>query len=128
MRHLLYKEPNIQREADKLAQLLSEHETIIRYHELERKVQTSSYLEKLTEDIKSAQKEAANYAYYGKRMAEKEADGRIEQLTKQFDQHPIVVAYRKQLLEANDLLHHLTKMLQDEINNWIEEEDNASKN
>lgn len=113
MRHLLHKEPNIQREADKLAQLLSEHETIIRYHELERKVQTSSYLEKLTEDIKSAQKEA---------------NGRVEQLTKQFDQHPIVVAYRKQLLEANDLLHHLTKMLQDEINNWIEEEDNASKN
>ena len=36
--------------------------------------------------------------------------------------------YFEQLLEANDLLHHLTKMLQDEINNWIEEEDNASKN
>ncbi len=45
-----------------------------------------------------------------------------------FDQQPIVVAYRKQLSEANDLLQHLTSMLQDEINEWIEEEDHASKN
>lgn len=40
----------------------------------------------------------------------------------EFDQHPLVVAYRKQLLEADDLLHHLTTMIQEEINGQIEEE------
>ncbi len=47
---------------------------------------------------------------------------------KEFDQHPLVVAYREQLLEADDLLHHLTTMIQEEINGQIEEEKHASKN
>lgn len=46
---------------------------------------------------------------------------------KEFDQHPLVIAYRKQLLEADDLLHHLTTMIQEEINGQIEEEKHASK-
>ncbi|MGX7174201.1 YlbF family regulator [Enterococcus ratti] len=124
----MQKEPNIQKEVEKLAQLLSEHETIVRYKELEQKVQNNRYLEQLMETIKTAQKEAANFSYYGKFAAEKETVRRIEQLTKTFDRHPIVAAYRKQLIEANELLHHLTNMLQDEINEWIEEEGNASKN
>jgi DNA mismatch repair protein MutS len=33
-------------------------------------------------------------------------------LTKEFDQHPLVIAYREQLYEANDLLQHLTTMIQ----------------
>ncbi|MBF8807242.1 MAG: YlbF family regulator [Enterococcus lacertideformus] len=107
----MQKEPNIQREAKKLAQLLSKHETIVRYKELEQKVQNNHHLNQLTEAIKVAQKEAVNCAHYGKKVAEKEANSRVEQL-----------------IEANDLLHHLTGMLQDEINEWIEEEDNASKN
>jgi cell fate (sporulation/competence/biofilm development) regulator YmcA (YheA/YmcA/DUF963 family) len=128
VRDFVQKEPSIQREVAKLAQLLSEHETIIRYKELEQKIQNNHYLTQLTEAIKTAQKNAVNFAHYGKKNAEKEAISRIDQLTKMFDQQPIVVAYRKQLSEANDLLQHLTSMLQDEINEWIEEEDHASKN
>lgn len=128
MGDFVQKEPNIQREANKLAQLLSEHETIVRYKELEQKIQSNQYLNQLTEAIKTAQKEAVNFAHYGKKVAEKEANARIEQLTNLVDQQPIVVSYRKQLREANDLLHHLTNLLQDEINEWIEEEDHASKN
>ena len=49
-------------------------------------------------------------------------------MTETMDQHPLVWAYRHQLVEANDLLQHLTKMIQEEINEWIEEEEHASKN
>lgn len=103
---------------------LSLNEVIIRYKELEMKVQQNHYLTQLTEEIQKAQKEAVNFAHYGK----KEAIARANELTETMDQHPLVLAYRHQLVEANDLLQHLTKMIQEEINEWIEEEEHASKN
>ncbi|HFJ6516694.1 TPA: hypothetical protein ACGVHS_001274 [Enterococcus faecium] len=101
----LQKEPEIQKEVRKLTKLLRENETIIRYKELEEKIQQNQYLAELREKIKQA-----------------------DQFMQEFDQHPLVVAYRKQLLEADDLLHHLTTMIQEEINGQIEEEKHASKN
>ncbi len=124
----MLEESNIQKEADKLMELLSKNEVITRYKELEMKVQKNHQLIQLTEQIKEAQKEAVNFAYYGKNEAEKEAIARAKQLTETMDQHPLVLAYRHQLVEANDLLQHLTKMIQEEINEWIEEENHASKN
>ncbi|EOH91400.1 hypothetical protein EVI01_11530 [Enterococcus villorum] len=67
----MQKEPSIQREVAKLAQFLSEHETIIRYKELEQKIQNNHYLTQLTEAIKTAQKNAVNFAHYGKKTQKK---------------------------------------------------------
>ncbi|WP_165004109.1 MULTISPECIES: YlbF family regulator [unclassified Enterococcus] len=124
----MQQEPEIQKEVDKLAQLLSENETIIRYKKLEEKVHRSQYLEQLMEEIRQAQKDAVRFAHYGKKAAEQEAIVRADELKQTFDQHPLVQAYREQLIEANDLLHHLTEMIQSEINESIEEENYASEN
>ena len=48
-------------------------------------------------------------------------------MTQSIDEYPLVIAYRRQLMEANELLQHLTQMIQNEINEYIEEEHNASK-
>ncbi|MFW3301495.1 YlbF family regulator, partial [Mammaliicoccus sciuri] len=93
--------------------------TIIRYKELEEKIQQNQYLAELREKIKQAQKDAVHFAYYDKPAAEQEAIKQADQFMQEFDQHPLVVAYRKQLLEADDLLHHLTTMIQEEINGQI---------
>ncbi len=124
----LQQEPEIQKEARKLTKLLRENETIIRYKELEEKIQQNQYLAELREKIKQAQKDAVHFATISKPAAEQEAIKQADQFMKEFDQHPLVVAYRKQLLEADDLLHHLTTMIQEEINGQIEEEKHASKN
>ena len=119
---------HIQKEVRKLTKLLRENETIIRYKELEEKIQQNQYLAELREKIKQAQKDAVHFAHYDKPAAEQEAIKQADQFMQEFDQHPLVVAYRKQLLEADDLLHHLTTMIQEEINGQIEEEKHASKN
>ncbi|MFR2689496.1 MAG: YlbF family regulator, partial [Enterococcus faecium] len=106
----LQQEPEIQKEVRKLTKLLRENETIIRYKELEEKIHQNQYLTELREKIKQAQKEAVHFAHYDKPAAEQEAIKRADQFMKEFDQHPLVIAYRKQLLEADDLLHHLTTM------------------
>lgn len=52
----MQQEPEIQKEVRKLTKLLRENETIIRYKELEEKIQQNQYLAELREKIKQAQK------------------------------------------------------------------------
>ncbi|MBO0466890.1 YlbF family regulator [Enterococcus plantarum] len=112
----------INEELTKLLTLLGEDELIQRYKELEEKVQNNEKLTGLVEQIKAAQKDAVQFAHYDKPEAEKEAIKRADELTKEFDEHPLVVAYREQLMEANDLLQHVTDMIQYRINEELEKE------
>ncbi|MGX7202796.1 hypothetical protein BCR22_09880 [Enterococcus plantarum] len=112
----------INEELTKLLDLLGEDELIQRYKELEEKVQNNEKLTGLVEQIKAAQKDAVQFAHYDKPEAEKDAIKRADELTKEFDEHPLVVAYREQLMEANDLLQHVTDMIQYRINEELEKE------
>ncbi|MBO0440338.1 RicAFT regulatory complex protein RicA family protein [Candidatus Enterococcus ikei] len=112
----------INEELTKLLTLLGEDELIQRYKKLEEKVQNNEKLNELVEQIKAAQKDAVQFAHYDKPEAEKAAIKRADELTKEFDEHPLVVAYREQLMEANDLLQHVTDMIQYRINEELEKE------
>ena len=81
-------------------------------------------LTELVEEIKAAQKDAVQFAHYGKPTAEKEAIQRADAKTKEFDEHPLVVAYREQLIEANDLVQHVTALIQYRVNEELEKEGN----
>lgn len=108
-----------------LTALLGENEVIVHYQELQKRVSENDTLQELEEGIKAAQKDAVQFAHYGKPEAEREALKEADRLTKAFDEHPLVVAYREQLYEANDLLQHLTTMIQKEVNAALEEEEST---
>ena len=108
-----------------LTALLGENEVIVHYQELQKRVAENDTLQELEEGIKAAQKDAVQFAHYGKPEAEREALKESDRLTKAFDEHPLVVAYREQLYEANDLLQHLTTMIQKEVNAALEEEEST---
>ncbi|MBM7690064.1 hypothetical protein BCR24_03680 [Enterococcus ureilyticus] len=112
----------INEELTTLLALIGEDELIQRYKELEEKVQHNEKLADLVEQIKAAQKDAVQFAHYDKPEAEKAAIKRADELTREFDEHPLVVAYREQLMEANDLLQHVTDMIQYRINEELEKE------
>ncbi|MBO0471558.1 YlbF family regulator [Enterococcus sp. DIV0242_7C1] len=112
----------INEELMKLLALIGEDELIQRYKKIEEKVQNNEKLTELVEQIKAAQKDAVQFAHYDKPEAEKAAIQRANELTKEFDEHPLVVAYREQLMEANDLLQHVTDMIQYRINEELEKE------
>lgn len=103
-----------------LTALLGENEVITRFQQLQKRVAENDTLQQLEEGIKAAQKDAVQFAHYGKPEAEREAMKEADRLTKEFDQHPLVIAYREQLYEANDLLQHLTTMIQKEVNAALE--------
>lgn len=112
-----------QQELTKLLELLGKNEVIQRYQKLERQTKQNTQLTLLIEQIKEAQKEAVQYAHYDKPEAEKLAIQRADQLKLAFDTHPLVTAYREQLIEANDLLHHITSMIQLRVNEELEKEE-----
>ncbi|WP_313630639.1 YlbF family regulator [Enterococcus devriesei] len=119
----LEKEAAVEAALNDLTALLKENEVIIDYQRVQKRVAESDTLKQLEDEIKKAQKAAVQYAHYGKPEAEKAALKEADRLTKEFDQHPLVTAYRDQLVEANDLLQHLTHMIQKEVNDTLEADD-----
>lgn len=110
-----------------LTALLGENEVVVRYQQLQKRVEDNETLKELEEGIKAAQKDAVQFAHYDKPEAEREALKEADRLTKEFDQHPLVIAYREQLFEANDLLQHLTNMIQKEVNVALEADEVAKE-
>ena len=125
----LEQEPQIQQELTVLLDLLAEHEIIKEFKKVQKKARQNEHLKEIEEAIKRAQKDAVQYAHYGKPEAERQAIIRINELNQEYAEHPLVIAYREKLIEANDLLHYVTTSLQRQVNQAIEEEEtNASKN
>ena len=119
----LEKEAAVEAALNDLTALLKENEVISDYQRVQKRVAESDTLKQQEDEIKEAQKAAVQYAHYGKPEAEKAALKEADRLTKKFDQHPLVTAYRDQLVEANDLLQHLTHMIQKEVNDTLEADD-----
>lgn len=125
----MIEEQAIQAELQQLEQLIGQHPVIQAFKEVEMRARTNRHLQELEEQIKAAQKEAVQFAHYGKPEAEKQAILRIEELTAAYNQQPLVVRYRETLFEANDLLQFVTSAVQKKVNQALEEElGNASKN
>lgn len=125
----MIEEQAIQIELQQLEQLIGQHPVIQAFKEVEMRARTNRHLQELEEQIKAAQKEAVQFAHYGKPEAEKQAILRIEELTAVYNQQPLVVRYREMLFEANDLLQFVTNTVQKKVNQALEEElGNASKN
>lgn len=111
---------DVQKTLEQLLTLLDQSEVIQEYKKIEAKVQDHQGLVVLVEEIKAYQKEAVKAAHYGKPEAEKQAIKKADELTATFDEHPLVVRYRQRLIEANDLLQHVTKLLERNVNISLE--------
>lgn len=119
----LEKEPKIASELTTLKQLLAHHSVVQDFQEIQRRALDNPKLQALEEAIKQAQKDMVQYDHYQKPEAYQAARHTYETLTKEYDTHPIVVAYRETLQEADELLHYVTSEIQKQMNINIQEED-----
>lgn len=125
----LEEEQQVAREVDQLVALLQESALVKNFKTVEKQARKHEGLKALEEQIKAAQKDAVNFAHYDKPEAEKKAIQEIERLNQAFKAHPLVQAYRQQLIETDELLHHISSTIQKEVNEAIEkEEEHAAKN
>jgi cell fate (sporulation/competence/biofilm development) regulator YmcA (YheA/YmcA/DUF963 family) len=125
----LEKETAVAQELAELQQLLAQHPVVQEFHTIQQRAQNNPKLQTLEEAIKQTQKEIVQYEHYDKPEAKKDALRRVAELTQEYDQHPLVVAYREVLQEADELLHYVTTEIQKQVNKAIEEEEaHASEN
>lgn len=113
-------EPKIAAGLNELTKALAENEIVKDYRQIARKVANNSRLQDLEEKIKAAQQEAVQFAHYGKPEAEKMALIKAENYQKEYENHPLVIAYREKLTLANDLLHFLTDNISQNVNQAID--------
>lgn len=124
----LEKEPKIASEVASLKQLLADHSVVRNFQAIQKRAAANPKLQSLEEAIKQAQKDMVHYEYYHKPEAYQAAQNKYETLTNEYEHHPIVVAYREALQEADELLHYVTNEIQKQMNIPIqEEEQHASK-
>lgn len=114
-------EDHIKKLLDELITKIGEVEAIEEYKKIARKVDKHQGLKDLVEEIKRHQKDAVQFAHYEKFEAEKEAIRLANEKQHTFDEHPLVIEYREKLIEANDLLQHVTSLLEEQVNESLEE-------
>ena len=114
-------EDKVKKQVEELVKKIGQVEVIEEYKVIAQKVDKHQGLKDLVEEIKRHQKDAVQFAHYDKPEAEKEATRLADEKQKAFDEHPLVIAYREKLIEANDLLQHVTFLLEQNVNQYLED-------
>lgn len=109
-------QPDIQTALVSVLELLSTNEVIIAYQKSAQRIENHQGIAKIVDDIKKTQQAGVAFEHYGKPQAAAEAFLQADQLSEQLANHPLVLAYRANLAEANSLLHSLTKQLEEQVN------------
>lgn len=114
---------NVQKQLNELLDLLKKDPVIVEYQRLENKVNHHEGLKKLQEDLEKAQKDAVNFTHYEKFTAAKLVNEKADSLKEQLDTHPLVVAYRQALYDANELLQYVTELIETKVNIFLKGSD-----
>lgn len=112
------------KELEKLLHLIGQDEVIQRYQAIEEKVKKNKKLTELVEEIKAAQKMRFNLLTMANQLLKKKPFNELMRKQKNLMKDPLVVAYREQLIEANDLVQHVTALIQYRVNEELEKEGN----
>lgn len=122
MKDLLEQDQDVRQAVEELSRLLSDLPQVKEFQALSEKVAANEKLTRLEEAIKTAQKEAVQFEYYGKPQAKQVALSEADRLTAEYDSLPLVIAYREKLLEVNDLLQYVTDGIQRGVETLLESE------
>lgn len=113
-------EESVDRELDKLIELLQDKEEIIRYQEMEKNVTENQWLNQIVEQIKEKQKKLVNFEYYEKPEAYQATLKELEELNRELDENITVNAYQDSLWEANEIVQLLFAQIQESVNQFEE--------
>ncbi|MBM7641939.1 YlbF family regulator [Streptococcus loxodontisalivarius] len=101
---------------ERLKGLLEKHETVQAFKKSQNKIKQ---LPGLTDDViqmKAYQQEAVLLQKMDKPKASASKEEASQKLQQSLDQLPLVQTYRSQMQDASDLLSHITKRIEDKIN------------
>lgn len=114
-----YSKVEIVAKAKELAKMISETEEVDFFKRAEKQINENNKVSELIEGIKKQQKEAVNLQHFGKHEALKDVEGRINQMTDDVDQIPIVQEFKQSQMEVNQLLQLVTTTISNKVTEEI---------
>ena len=116
-------ESEIQEQLVQLGNSLTKHSAIVEYKELKRQINNSSIVKYYEDKIEEAQKEMVQAKHYEKESAYKYWEQQWEIYNQKLLNHPLVVAYKQSLQEADELLQLITTIISEQVNRDMEKEE-----
>lgn len=106
-------------QAKKLAALISRSAEVEFFKRAEQQIKKNSKVNSMIAEIKRLQKQAVHFEHYKKEKALKETELKIEKLTNELDQIPIVQEFKQSQKEVNDLLQMITTVISNTVTDEI---------
>lgn len=114
-----YAKVEIIAKAKELARMMSETEEVEFFKRAEKQINDNKRISNLIEEIKQTQKEAVNLQHFGKHEALKQVEGKIDQMTDEIDQTPIVQEFKQSQSEVNNLLQLVSTTISNTVTEQI---------
>ncbi|WLR52412.1 RicAFT regulatory complex protein RicA family protein [Bacillus tianshenii] len=114
-----YTKNDIINEAKSLAKMIAETEEVDFFKRAESQINENEKVQRLMKAIKAYQKQAVNFQHYGKTEALKQAETKLDELTKELDEIPIVQEFKDSQTEVNDLLQIVSSTISNTVTDEI---------
>jgi cell fate (sporulation/competence/biofilm development) regulator YmcA (YheA/YmcA/DUF963 family) len=114
-----YSRVEIIAKAKELARMMSEADEVDFFKRAERQINENEKVAGLIAEIKRQQKEAVNLQHFGKEEALKQVEEKINRLTDEVDQIPIVQEFKQSQTEVNQLLQLVTTTISNTVTQEI---------
>lgn len=123
----IYSRVEIIAKAKELARMMSETDEVDFFKRAERQINQNDKVSNLIADIKGHQKEAVNLQHFEKHEALKKVEDKINQLTDEVDDIPLVQEFKQSQTEVNQLLQLVSKTISNTVSEEIVKATDAEK-
>ncbi|WP_110112754.1 RicAFT regulatory complex protein RicA family protein [Bacillus sp. CGMCC 1.16541] len=106
-------------QARQLAKMISETEEVDFFKRAEAQLNENQKVREKIASIKSLQKQAVNFQHYGKVEALKQVEAKIDALTEELDELPIIQQFKESQADVNGLLQLVSTTISTHVTDQI---------
>lgn len=114
-----YTKEEIITKARELAHLIANTEEVDFYKRAEAQINENQKVREKIASLKSLQTQAVNFQHYEKERALKNIEKKIEQITAEIDEIPLVQEFKQSQVEVNDLLQLVSNTIANSVTDEI---------
>lgn len=124
-KQLAQLEPDVLAALKQLDEAISAEPVIQDYQTIEAQVLKNPHLTQLQDDLKAAQRDIVVYQRLAKPKAAEQATEKADTLKQLLEHDPLTIAYRQSLYEADEILEHITGLLETQLQAIMANQDQA---
>ncbi|MBU3572842.1 RicAFT regulatory complex protein RicA family protein [Priestia aryabhattai] len=114
-----YNKSDVIKRAQELAKMIAETEEVDFFKRAEAQLNENQKVRETIASIKSLQKQAVNFQYYGKTEALKQVEAKIDRLQEELDELPIIQQFQESQINVNDLLQLVASTISNTVTDEI---------